>query len=144
MPGKVVFEEPRSRSSSMPNLTAADQQTKLTQYWQKSSAESDESEGDSDETEENQSSVIAESMESHAKHGNTKIERKKKAEGKTRKIQMEKVNFNDTVKAFIALEGKNIFNTDKETKTLYDKFGNSLDQTYSFLLEKNTNRYLLS
>ena len=77
MPGKVVFEEPRSRSSSMPNLTAADQQTKLTQYWQKSSAESDESEGDSDETEENQSSVIAESMESHAKHGNTKSKGRK-------------------------------------------------------------------
>ena len=82
MPGKVVFEEPRSRSSSMPNLTAADQQTKLTQYWHISSAESDESEGDSDETEDNQSSVIAESMESHAEHGNTKSKGKRKSRRK--------------------------------------------------------------
>ena len=65
MPGKVVFEEPRSRSSSMPNLTVADQQTKLTHYWQKSSAESDESEGDSDETEDDQSSAAAELVESY-------------------------------------------------------------------------------
>lgn len=79
VPGKVMFAEPRSRSSSMPNLTEADQQPKLAHYWHaKPSAESNESVDDSDETDGDQSSVIVESMESPEEHRSRDTESKKR------------------------------------------------------------------
>ena len=60
------------------------------------------------------SPVSLQNQWNHTRSRGTQNRKEEKAEGKTRKIQMEKVNFNDTVKAFITLEGKNIFNTDKE------------------------------
>ena len=81
---KGVFEEPRSRCNSMPNLTGAELQTKLSQFWHKSSAESDESEEDYDETDNDQSSVIEEETEPRAEHRNNKRKGRKRRRKNTK------------------------------------------------------------
>lgn len=79
MQGKSVLGdlEVRSRSNSAPNLT--DAQTKITEYWKRSSSESEESDGDYDETAGEQSSVLEEPTEIQA------VRRKEKPKGRKRR-----------------------------------------------------------
>ena len=80
--GKVLSEEFRSRSNSAPSLTVVDDtQTKITQYWGKSSSESDEAD---DETDDDPSYATPESPDIPTDHGKQTQKRRKRRRRNTK------------------------------------------------------------
>ena len=79
---KVLSEEFRSRSNSAPSLTVVDDtQTKITQYWGKSSSESDEAD---DETDDDPSYATPESPDIPTDHGKQTQKRRKRRRRNTK------------------------------------------------------------